>query len=478
MAKNKQHSMYKTLAKDTGLFAISNFGSKILVFLLTPLYTSILTTTEFGIADLINTTIHFIYPIFTLAISDATLRYALDKTNSKSAVLNNSMLLTIASTVLLLLCYPLIGFLDETIKTYWAIFVVTYTLFNVHNCFSNFVKGIGKTTLFAIQGLVQTLAIIVFNILLLVVFKMGVNGYLLSTIIGYGIPILIMFFAGKIYLYWRPFKIDNELLKDMLKYSIPMIPTLLAWAINTSIDKYMIIGFKGLGESGIYSVSHKIPTILTTILSIFTQAWQLSAISNYGSKDESEYYTKIYKGLDAVSLIACMIIIGSSQWISKFLFADEFYLAWSCVPMLTISALFSSHAGFLSAAFRASKKTTSLFVSVVAGAGINIILNLLLINKLGVIGAAIGTASGFLVLWLIRIVMVQKIVNVKIKILTTVISYILMTVSALLISFEFKYSYAIFGISAFVIIILNFSQVKSVSSLVYGILKNKIKKKT
>ena len=78
----------KTLAKDTGLFAISNFGSKILVFLLTPLYTSILTTEEYGIADLITTTIGFIYPILTLAIADATIRYALDKETDKKKVLN------------------------------------------------------------------------------------------------------------------------------------------------------------------------------------------------------------------------------------------------------------------------------------------------------------------------------------------------------------------------------------------------------
>ena len=134
----------KTLVKDTGLFAISNFGSKILVFLLTPLYTSILTTEEYGIADLITTTISFIYPILTLAIADATLRYALDKGNDKRKVLNNSILLTLLSIAVLLLFKPAIMLVSQTIGHYWTIFVITYALFNIHNCISNYIVSCPK----------------------------------------------------------------------------------------------------------------------------------------------------------------------------------------------------------------------------------------------------------------------------------------------------------------------------------------------
>ena len=150
----------KQLAIDTLLFGISTFGSKILVFLLTPLYTAVLLTEEYGIADLISTTVNLIYPVLTLAITDATLRYALDKNSPKKAVLGNSVIITAFSLGLLLALYPVISMMNTEITRqlarYWWYFAATYGMYNFHLCFANFIKGIGKTKLYAVQGIVQT----------------------------------------------------------------------------------------------------------------------------------------------------------------------------------------------------------------------------------------------------------------------------------------------------------------------------------
>jgi O-antigen/teichoic acid export membrane protein len=123
-------SKTKQLAVDTILFGISTFGSKILVFLLTPLYTAVLLTEEYGVADLINTTVNLIYPVLTLAIADATLRYSLDKNCSKRAVLGDAIVITIASLLLLISFYPVINMMNSEItvqlSAYWGYFVATY----------------------------------------------------------------------------------------------------------------------------------------------------------------------------------------------------------------------------------------------------------------------------------------------------------------------------------------------------------------
>lgn len=446
----------KTLAKDTGLFAISNFGSKILMFLLTPLYTSILTTEEYGIADLITTTISFIYPILTLAIADATLRFALDKENDKRKVLNNSLLLTFTSIVVLLLFKPAIMLIGQSIGYYWMFFVITYALFNIHNCISNYIKGIGCTGLFAVQGLIQTVVIIVCNILFLVFFKLGLDGYLISIIIGYMVPIAIMIVCGKLYKVFIPFRLDLTLMRDMLSYSIPMVPTLLAWAINISIDKYMIIGYIGLSDSGIYSVAHKIPTIFTTVMSIFTQAWQISAITNYGSDDESRYHTVIYSGLNIISVIGCLFVILLCKWFAAFLFAKEFFIAWRYVPLLTVSAMFASHGGFLASSFRAAKKTKSLFGSVLLGSVLNIGLNWTLIPEYGALGATIATSISFTVIWFVRFVLSQSIVEIKINKATTFFTYLIFFGSAIVTTLDIKCAPLIVVIAILVVGVLNY----------------------
>lgn len=464
---------YRALAKDTGLFTISSFGSKILVFLLTPLYTSVLTTNDYGIADLITTTITFIYPVLTLAIADAALRYALDKSNNKNEVFSVSTVFTVLSVFILLLLKPAVILIDNSLSEYWEIFVLNYALFNIHNYFSNFVKGLQKTKLFALQGIIHTLTIIVCNILFLVVLKMKLEGYLLSIVIGYIVPILIMFFGAQLYSYLVPFRINKYLLVDMLKYSIPMVPTILAWAINTSIDKYMIIWMYGLGDSGVYSVAHKIPTIITTILTVFIQAWQISVISNHGSEDESHYYTVVYKGLDFVTVCGCLFVIILSKPLAALLFAKDFFAAWQYVPMLIISAMFSSHAGFLAAAYRASKKTTSLFVSVIVGSALNIFLNYVLLTRIGVLGAAIATAISFFGVWFVRIVFIQRIVKVEVKILHTVVTYSALFFSAILITLDVQYA----QLMSLVLLLLILTVNKDTISYFYKVIRQYLTKR-
>jgi len=469
-------SKYKTLAKDTGLFAISNFGSKILIFLLTPLYTALLTTTEYGIADIISTTISFIYPILTLAISDAALRFGMDKNCNKKSVFDISIVFIIFSSLILLLFQPLFGLIDNSLNKYWLIFVINYILFNIQDFFANFIKAIGKTKIFAIQGILHTCVVIVSNLILLLWLRQGIKGYLISTLIGYTIPIFYMFFFGKLYNYILPFEINTKVLKKMLIYSIPMIPTLLAWAINTNIDKYMIIAMYGMDSSGIYSVAHKIPTIITTVIAVFTQAWQLSVISNYGSDDQDKFFSKVYQGLDYISIIICLGIIIVNKWVSSFLFAKDYFVAWTYVPMLLISSLFSCHSGFLAAAFRAAKKTKTLFVSVLLGSIFNIILNYLLLKTIGVVGAAIATAISFFIVWLVRMILIRSIVKIQINILRVFISYLLLVISSVLVMSDMIAGYYLAVISIVVITIINKDMLSTVIKIVKSSIENRFNK--
>lgn len=476
-----QQSKTKQLAIDTVLFGISTFGSKILVFLLTPLYTAVLLTAEYGVADLINTTVNLIYPVLTLAIADATVRYALDKNCSKPAVLGNSLIITLLSVALLMAFYPVVAMLDAEVAVqlskYWGYFVATYAMYNLHLCLANFLKGIGKTKLFAIQGIVQTVTVIACNIYFLLIAKTGLQGYLLSIIIGLTAPTVLMFFAGGITKYIFPFKPDGKLLLDMLKYSIPMIPTLLAWSINLYINKYMLIGLmpvgEGLSASGIFGIANKIPSLLTAVIAVFLQAWQLSAISNVNDADESAYYTKVYDVMQTVSLIGCLLIIPFSKLIAVILFDASYYAAWQYIPLLTLAAYFSCLSGFLASAFRAYKKTSQLFTSVAVGAIVNVVLNFVLIQIIGPLGAAIASVASFLVTWIIRAVTIQKLVKVKIDTIKTLATYVLVIGACLLISFDVMHATIYYVLIGTVVILLNWKNIMTIISSMLKVVKKR-----
>ena len=465
------------LFKDTSLFAISNFASKILIFFFTPLYTRVLSTEEYGIADLIVSSVNFIYPLLTLSIAEGTLRFAMDKSKAHKQVLSTSLSFINVSVLLLMLGCLVVFLAVNEIFEWFSIFVVLYTLYNYHNCLSNYVKAIGKTKLFAVQGIIMTIMIIICNVVFLLVWKIGIYGYLFSMIAGYIIPIIIMFVGSRLRI-CELFRIDSTLLKEMLKYSIPMIPTLLAWAINSYIDRYIIIGFLGIAASGLYSVAHKIPSLLTTVLAIFTQAWQLSAIENHGDDEEEKFHSNVYHYYDYVCVMGCVLVIILAKPMASFLYSNDFFIAWQYVPLLTVSALFSSHAGFLAAAFRASKKTSGLFWSVIIGSSCNLIANLILVPIYGIMGAAIATVLSFVIMWAIRLYLIKKIINIKVRWGVTIPSYLILVLLLILVTADIPMA-IIYGVACMIVImVIHWKDNIAIMSLVKSLsVKYKTKRK-
>lgn len=432
---------YLTLFSDTAAFTISNFASKILVFLLIPLYTSVLTTEEYGVADLITNTVNVVYPILTLSVMEATLRFAFDKNVEKSEVLTNSLVVIGLSEVIVLLSTPLVKYLSDDMAKYWGWFLIIYLGSNLQQVLSQYTKGIGKTKVFAISGVVQTMVVILSNILCLLVFNIGISGYLFSIIAGYFATCLYLVLAGKIRI--TSIHINMKLLRDMLKFSVPTIPTIVAWWVSTSADKYIIISYLGIAASGIYSVAYKIPSILTMFTTIFTSAWTLSAIQNVDKEDNAQFHTVIYKYFNIVNVLVCSVLILMSKVLSRVLFGKNFFDAWHYVPLLLVAYVFSGLAGFMASSFRAAKNTKGLFVSTVIGALLNIILNFYFIKKFGNMGAAFTTMIGFAVTFYIRICGVKKIIDIKIEIVKDTIVYFLLIIQAFLISLEVTYAFIV-----------------------------------
>ncbi len=466
---NSSENKIKSLFSDTLAFTLSNFASKILVFLLLPLYTAVLSTKEYGIADLITNTVNVLYPILTLSIMEATLRFAFEKNSNKENVLCNSLLIVFLSELIVILFSPFVSRINKDISDFWIWFIVIYLGFNLQQVFSQYLKGIGKSKIFAISGVVQTAVVLISNIVCLLLLKTGLSGYLLSIALGYYFNCLFMLVTGKIRI--KRFFIDKDLMKNMLKFSIPTIPVIISWWISTSADKYIIIAFNGLAASGIYSVAYKIPSILTMFTSIFNSAWTLSAIRNVEEEDNAAFHSKIYKYYNTINVLACSLLIILSKWLASLLFAKKFFEAWKFVPYLLIAYVFSGLAGFLASSFRASKNTKDLFISTLIGSLANIILNFYFIKHFGNMGAAFTTLLGFALTFYIRSYNIKKIIDIKINILGDSLIYSLLFIQASLIAFEVKYGNYI-SILIFIIILIYFrKQIKQIIISSFNLIK-------
>jgi O-antigen/teichoic acid export membrane protein len=443
LKSGKNNSYLRKLLTDTGLFALSSFGSRFLVFFLAPLYTYVLSTEQFGTVDLLQTTVIFLYPLLTLSISEAVLRFAMDEDSDPRQVLSIGLLFVVASSVLLVCLYPVgIRILPE-LQPYWGAFVGYYFLYNLQDCYGNYVKAIGKTKVFAVTGLLHTCILLLCSIAFLLGFRWGLNGYIASLLISTACSVVYLIVAGGLYKVGVHLPLECRLIKNMLLYSLPLIPSLISWSVNTNISKYMIISLYGIGASGIYAIANKIPIVMTMVLNVFLQAWQLNAISIRNTEGEEIYYNKVYSATKTICLVMCLLLIPFSQLLTKLLFAPAYHEAWRYVPMLIIAAMYSALSGFIAAPFRAYKNSMGLFSSVAIGAIVNILLNAFLLSVWNVEGAAVATALSFIIVWFIRINTVQKHVKIHRHVKDVAVCIILLAMSTILM-LEIKYAYVVY----------------------------------
>ncbi len=177
---NKQ---YKKLGVNVAAITIGNFASKILSFLIVPIYTAVLTTQEYGVVDTLSTTISLLYPFFTLLISEAVLRFALDKNEDQQQIFSIGFWVTIWGFLLMLVVSP-VYFLFDGLKGYYWYFILYYFATTLQMVITYFIRGIERVKLFALNGFLMTFVYLILNIVFLLVLKIGVHGYFLALILS------------------------------------------------------------------------------------------------------------------------------------------------------------------------------------------------------------------------------------------------------------------------------------------------------
>lgn len=455
-------SKYKYLLKNIGLLTISNFGSKILSFILIPLYTNVLTTSEYGIYDVYATTVSLLIPILTLNIVDGVMRFALDEKKDKRQVFSIGIKyvtigsLIFSSLVIVNNIFNLVPLFVD-FSSYLILLFVSSLFYTLITQFS---RGIEKITDVAVSGIINSIIMLGCNVLFLLYFKMGIQGYFLATCLSFIIPSIYLVVRLKIWKYIVP-RTNSQLTEEITDYSKPIIFDTVSWWVTNVSDRYVVTWFCGIAANGIYSLAYKIPSILNVFQSIFTQAWTLSAVKSLEDKDSSAFYSSIYEYCNCGIVVLCSILILMDKILAKILFANEFYLAWKYAPFLMISVVFGILSGLFVGIFAAAKQSKTFSFTTVIGAAVNIIFNILLVYFIGPLGASIATLLAYIIVWMIRLIKVNKIVTIKINLKKDIVAYsILITQSIILIlEWEIFLTYLVESILLIVIFLIYSKQI-------------------
>lgn len=400
--KNK----YLELLNNSIFYAIGNGTKKVLMFLLIPIYTHVLTTYEYGISEIFTSALELMFPILTLAISDATFRFLLDKDSVKQKILTNSTFILLLGYAVIIIFLPVIAALFGWKNS--ILFLLLYISHSLLFLLSQYSRGIGKIKLFTTINIVNSIVLLISTIILLLIFKLGILGFLL--------PIL---FSNLFCIVWLSIKlkltkcinlklVDKKTISTMLSYSVFIVPNVIAWWGLNVANKYILIAFYSVEISGIFGAAAKLPSIINLFSSIFQQSWQYSSIVHYNKEGSIKFYENVFEFYNSMLTTTGALIIFILPWVTKLFLFGEFYNGWSFSAPLILAALIGSIAYYFGTFYQVVKKNSMGMVSTILGATIGLIFSFLLIVPFGPIGIAYSSVIGYIFIAVFRAVNTRK----------------------------------------------------------------------
>ena len=483
---NSGNDSYKKLFSNTLVFAIGSFSSKILVLLLIPIYTSYLTTSELGVTDVLTQIANWMIPIVTMTITEAIIRFGLDKAYDKVKVFTIGNIICAFGLAVFGIILPIVnltGLADKYIGNYCIILYTYVFMSSVKSLYTTFVRAMEHVKTFAIAGIIGTFFTLFFTALFYIFLPgnyFGVNSgiikYLLATILADLLTTIFVTLKVKLWKYLDFRHIDREMMHTMLQYSVPLIPAQLLWLITNSSDSFMTTHYLGSDYNGILSAAYKIPNIVATVYMMFGQAWNMSAITEHDSKGRNKFYENVFdfnQSLLYILAAGCLLII---QPLTRIMIGSNFQECINYSPILIYSTIFSCFTTFMGSIYLATKKTKrSLFTSLVSGV-INVGLNVILIPTIGLYGPPISTVASYLTVFIIRAYDSRKLIPFRMNLKKLIVNnVIILGMLAITLVYTNLFEKPVWYVVMFILFLVVFGMnIRSINSIFYKLLPARI----
>ena len=403
MSDNKKYSM---LVSNTILFAVSNFGSKLVSLFIQPYLTYALESPDvMGVTKLMQAVTNLLIPVVSLGVSYAVIRFGLDKNQDKASVFMNGLATILLGFGLMVLCWPAVRLIPNA-----AGYLVLLYLCVLASCLrtlcTQFIRARMRNRLVAADGVMTTASLLLFYLLFLSVLNMGATGYLLALFCSDLCSAVFVFVAGGCGKFFDLRKFDRPLWGEMLRYCVPMIPAAISfWIINASDQFYVQAMCDGVGGRsseawvGLLGVGYFLPQLITFVGQFFYEAWQLSAVTE--EEERETFFNRVFRAFASVLFCCAAGIIWLCQPLMN-LFRADYFEAWQFVPFLVLASMCTCLNNFLNSVYVVYKRSSSSLVTMLAGAALNLVLNCLFILWFGPVGVTSASFLSLLLVFLLR----------------------------------------------------------------------------
>lgn len=457
---NSTANRIKYLFKNTIIFALGNIGTKLISFFLVPLYTGYLLLEEYGTVDLVITLGSCIVPLLTFNISEAILRFSLDKDADRDSIMSAGILSLAFMMMTSVGMLPLIR-LYAPLSNYGVYACLYFGTTGLCTVLSSNLRGKEKLLLYSIGSILHSFLIAALNIVFLVVLDLGIPGFLLAYILGNFITAIYYFFTGNVIKTIRHFHFDRKLTKKMIKYSVVLIPNSFMWWIMNASNRVLLTAMVGVTSAGLYAAANKLPAIISIISSIFNHAWSYSAIKEDDASDRESFYNQVFDSLFGFVCFAASVLLLFLKPIMSVYVDDAYFSAWISTPPLILGSCILILATFLSSQYTVNKDSKGFLFSGIIGAIVNIVLNLVLIPILGGFGSAIATCLSYIAVFVYRVFDIRKYICINVISVKHVLTALCLLISAISVYIDL-YGIIIGILSIICIVILYFKTFRKI----------------
>ena len=405
----------KELIKNTGILFLGRMCTQFVSFLLLPIYTHYLLTADYGYVDLIQTYISLIAPLIILRLDSSIFRFLIDirdNKEEKEAIISSSLCILFFQIFVLLIVFTIVNYF---IKFNYAIGIVLNIVFvSISSFLLQLTRGIGKNIDYSISSIISGVITVTINIIMIVGFKYNASSILYAGAIANVFCSLFLILKNKLYTYIKITSFSIFKLKEMLKYSLPMIPDGLSWWVVNVSDRTMLSVYIGTDANGIYAISSKLSNILSSIFQIFNMSWQESASLHINDEDKDSFFSSVLNNTYTLFYSICVSILILMPFVFYILIGKEYQTAYLYIPILLMGNLFNALANITGGVYIARKETKKVARTTMMAAAINITINFLFIKKFGLYTAAFSTLISYIIVAIYRYIDVQKYVKMKV----------------------------------------------------------------
>ena len=406
----KYMGKYSRLGKNTLLVFIGNAGAKLIGLLMLPFYTRWFSVEDYGTTDIITVYVTFLMYIVTCSLAEAIFVFPKGAEREKQkSYFSSGVAFLCFSFCLTALLFAYYGIENSITKNTWLVYGMLVGM-SLQQFAQQFTRSIDKMVVYSVTGVVLTgfTALLAF----MLIPHWGVKGYVWSIIGANLLAALYSVLCSKGYTFFSFRSVSGHSCKEMLKYTVPLIPNGIMWWLVNAFNRPLMESHLGMHAIGIFAVSNKFPGILSMLFTVFVSSWQISVLEEFGKKGYSEFFNRVFR-LVVTGLFVIFVGITLCSKLLVTLFAtDEFYDAWRYIPILTLGAMFSCISGFAGSNFSATRESKYFFYSSVWGAVTAVVLNFALIPLLGIWGVALSILLSFAVMAFARIAYGWKYVHI------------------------------------------------------------------